>query len=185
MILFCGGLYDELLCQCHRTIEPDIQASELCTEDSEEVYYHFGGSTMCNMLHSRYNKIKSCSLNQKDRVSQEITILQQISVHKKEDKEHIPDYLKYHDEGYMYFPCVELLPFLKAVDVATKQEINNRTFSQQGSDVLTTIAEKIQGDPNLLSLLVTTVVTKISNFDDLPFTTLDVLFKELVKTMPY
>ena len=80
----------------------------------------------------------------------------------------------------MYFPCVELLPFLKAVNVATKEEINNTTFSQQGSDVLTTIAEKIQGDPNLLSSFVTTVVTKASNFDNLPFTTLEVLFKELV-----
>ena len=79
----------------------------------------------------------------------------------------------------MYFPCVELLPFLKAVDVATKEEINSTTFSQQGSDVLTTIVEKIQGDPNLLSSFVTTVVTKASNFDDLPFTTLEALFKEL------
>ena len=66
----------------------------------------------------------------------------------------------------MYFPCVELLPFLKAVDVATKEEINSTTFSQQGSDVLTTIVEKIS-----------------SNFDDLPFTTLEALFKELVKKL--
>ena len=178
MILFCGCLYDELLRQCHRIIEPDIQASELCSEDSEDVYYRFGGSTMRNMLHSRYTKIKSCPLNQKDRVSQEITVLQQISVHKKEDKDRVPDYLIYRDEGYMYFPCVKLLPFLKAVDIATKEEVNNTTFSQQGSDMLTTIVEKIQGDPNLLSSFVTTVVTKASNFDDLPFTTLEALYSK-------
>ena len=100
-----------------------------------------------------------------------------------EDKDHVPDYLKYRDEGYMYFPCVELLPFLKAANVATKEEINNTTFSQQGSDVLTTIVGKIQGDPNLLSSFVTTVVTKTSNFDDLPFTTLEALFKELGKKL--
>ena len=127
--------------QCHRIIEPDIQASELCSEDSEDVYYRFGGWTMRSMLHNRYTKIKSCPLNQKDIVSQEITVLQQLSVHKKEDKDHVPDYLKYHDEGHMYFPCVELLPFLKAVDIATKKEINNTTFSQQGSDMLTTNLE--------------------------------------------
>ena len=74
MILFCGCLYDELLHQCHRIIEPDIQASELCSEDSEDVYYRFGGSTLRNMLHNRYTKIKSCPLNQKDRVSEEITV---------------------------------------------------------------------------------------------------------------
>ena len=129
MILFCGCLYDELLRQCHKIIEPNIQASELCSEDSEDVHYRIGGSTMSNMLHSKYTKIKSCPLNQEDRVSQEITVLQQISIHKKEDKDHMPGYLKYRDEGYMYFPCVEQLPFLKAVDVAIKEEINNTTFS--------------------------------------------------------
>ena len=160
-----------------------MQASEFCSEDSEDVYYHFGGSTMRNMLHSRYTKIKSHPLNQKDRVSQEITVLKQISVHKKEDKDRVPDYLKFCDEGYMYFHCVELLPFLKVVDVATKEEINNTTFSQQGSDMFTTIVEKIQGNPNLLSSFVTTVVTKASNFDNLLFTTLEALFKELVKKL--
>ena len=67
MMLFCGCLYDELLCQCHRIIKPDVQASELCSEDSEDVYYRFGGLSVRNMLHSRYTKIKSCPLNQKDK----------------------------------------------------------------------------------------------------------------------
>ena len=123
------------------------------------------------MLHNRYTKIKLWPLNQKDWVSQEITVLQQLSVHRKEDKDHVPDYLKYRDEGHMYFPCVELLPFLKATDIATKKEINNTTFSQQGSDMLTTIVEKVYGDPNLQSLFVTTVVNKVFKFDDLPFAT--------------
>ena len=78
---------------------------------------------MSNMLHSKYTKIKSCPLNEEYRFSQEITVLQQISIHKKEDKDHIPGYLKYRDEGYMYFPCVEQLPFLKAVDVAIKMAL--------------------------------------------------------------
>ena len=32
-----------------------------------------------------------------------------LSVHKKENEDHVPHYHKYHDEGHMYFPCVELL----------------------------------------------------------------------------
>ena len=163
-------LFDELLRQCHRIIEPDIETSELCLEDTEDVYYHFGGSIICSMLHRRYTKIKSCPLNQKDRVLQEITVLQQLTVHQKEDKHHVPDYLQYRDEGYMYFPCVELLLFLKAVDIATKKGINNTSFSQQGSDMLTSIVEKVNGNPNLQSLFLSTVVTKVPNFDDLPFT---------------
>ena len=66
LIMFCSYLFDKLLRQCHRIIEPDIETSELCLEDTEDVYYRFGGSTICSMLHSRYNKIKSCPLNQKD-----------------------------------------------------------------------------------------------------------------------
>ena len=81
----------------------------------------------------------------------------------------------------MYFLCVELLPNLKAVDIATKQEINNTSFSQQGSEMLTSIVEKVNGNPNLQSLFLSTVVTKVPNFDDLPFTTVDVLFKDLVQ----
>jgi len=38
-------------------------------------------------------------------------MLQKLSVHLPEEKAHIPEYLKYRDEGYMYFPCPEMLPF--------------------------------------------------------------------------
>ena len=93
MILFCTCLYDELLCQCRIIIEPDRQASELCSEDSEDVYYRFRGSAIRSMLHNRYTRIRACLLNQKDRVLLEIIVLQQLSIHKKEDKDHILDYL--------------------------------------------------------------------------------------------
>ena len=49
--------------------------------------------------------------------------------------------------------------------------------------MLTTIVEKLYGDPNLQSLFVTTVVNKVFKFDDVPFATLDILFKELVKKL--
>ena len=78
----------------------------------------------------------------------------------------------------MYFPCVELLPFLKANDIATKTKINNTAFSQQGSDMLTTIVEKVYDDLNLQSLFVATVVNIVFNIDDLPLAILDILFKE-------
>ena len=137
------------------------------------------------MLHNRYAKIKACPSNQKDRVLLEITVLQQLSIHKKENKDHVPDYLIYRDEGHMYFPCVELLPFIKAVDVTTRKEVNNTSFTQQGSDMLTTVVEKVHGDPNLQSLLLTTVVAKLFNIEDLPFTTVDALFKELVQKLSH
>ena len=54
---------------------------------------------------------KSTNVN-RDQISLEISILQRISIHEEKDKSHIPDYLKYRGEGFMYFPCKELLPFL-------------------------------------------------------------------------
>ena len=102
MILFCDCLYEELLWQCHRIIEPNVQAPDSST-DSKDVYFRFRCAVMCSMLPKRYTKIKSCSLSQKDKVSQEITILQQLSVHRKENKDHVPEYLKYRDEDHMYF----------------------------------------------------------------------------------
>jgi len=43
------------------------------------------------MLHNRYDKIKVCSSQQNN---VKLALLQHISIHKKEDKNDIPDYLK-------------------------------------------------------------------------------------------
>jgi len=128
----------KLLRQCHRIIEPFVQTPD-SGANSEDVYFCFGGAAMCSTLHNRYTKIKNCASSQKDKVLQEITILQQFSVHRKEDKDHVPEYLKYRDEDHIYFPCTELLPFLKAVDTATSKKLNDTTLRQEGSDVLTAV----------------------------------------------
>jgi len=65
----------------------------------------------------------------------EISILQKLSVHLQEEKTHIPMYLKYRDEGYMYFPIPEMLPLLKAVDVKTKEYVSNFYSTMEVSEV--------------------------------------------------
>jgi len=113
LISYCGSVYDEFLRQCHVTIQPSSTTEEGIMEESVDVYYRFGGVALASMLKTRYNKmIKSTNANQ-DQVSLEISILQRISIHKEKEKSHIPDYLKYRDEDFMYFPCEELLPFLR------------------------------------------------------------------------
>ena len=69
--------------------------------DGDDVYYRFGGATICDMLKLHYKQIRSCSDEQRDHLSQEIVILQAI---KTDDKSAIPNYLQYRDQGYMYFP---------------------------------------------------------------------------------
>jgi len=73
------------------------------------------------------------SSKRKDIPEVTVALLQCISIRKREKKDHIHDYLKYQDGQYsggMYFPYVELLPFLEAVDVATKDKVNNSKFNQ-------------------------------------------------------
>ena len=48
-------------------------------------------------------------------------------------------YLKYRDNSFMYFPCIELIPYLKAVDISTKKQLMfplKRTAMMQISKIM-------------------------------------------------
>ena len=143
LILFCSCIYDNLLRTCHLAIELDQETTASCFEDGNDVYYRFGGASISSMLHNRYSQMKSCALSLKEKVSLEINVLQKLSIHKSEEKSHIPSYLKYRDCGYMYFPCEELMPFLKAVDTVTAMSCTDEKFKHEGSKLLTTLAESV------------------------------------------
>ena len=183
LILFCSCVYDELLRTCHSAIEVHQEPTPTCFEDSDDVYYRFGGASLSSMLHNRYSQIKSCGLSLKERVSLEISVLQKLSIHKIEEKIHIPSYLKYRDCGYMYFPCEELMPFLKAVDTATTKSCTDEMFRREGSKLLTTLAVSIEKDSNLWLLFVNSVLSKVSELRDVSSSCLDGVFKELTRKL--
>ena len=101
--------------------------------DGDDVYYRFGGAAICDMLKLHYKQIRSCSDDDRDHLSQEIVILQAI---KTDDKTAIPDYLKYRDQGYMYFPHVTFIPFLRTVDNAVKAVVNSSGLDENGSELI-------------------------------------------------
>ena len=101
------------------------------------------------MLHGRYAQIKVCALSDKQQLSLEISVLQKLSIHQKEEKSNVPSYLKYRDNTKMYFPCIELIPFLKAVDTATKENCNDTSFRKHGSELLTTLPDTVENNANL------------------------------------
>ena len=70
--------------------------------------------TLSSLLHNCYKAIKSSTTSNKDVVANKIHILH---VLRAAEKNSVPEYLKYRDEGHMHFPCKELIPFLKEVDV--------------------------------------------------------------------
>ena len=108
-------------------------------------------------------------------------MLQKLSIHNKEEKTHMPSYLKYRDCGYMYFPCEELMPFLKAVDTATVKTCTNERFKHEGSELLTKLAVSVEKDANLWSVFVNCAVTKVSELEKVSSSCLDGVFKELTR----
>ena len=68
------------------------------TRDDDDVYYQSGGAALCDMLKLRYKQIKTCSVERKDILCQEITVLQAVNT---KDKSGISGYLQYNDKGYM------------------------------------------------------------------------------------
>jgi len=147
------------------------------------MYYRFGGAAIAAMLKIRYDKIRSSSSADKDQVAMEISILQKLSVHIQEEKTHIPMYLKYRDEGYMYFPIPEMLPLLKAVDVKTKEYANNNQFAELGSDLLITAADSLGNNFEIMILFFEIVIKKIPETVSLPFTKLNGIYTELVRKL--
>jgi len=141
----------------------------------------FGGAAIASMLHSRYARIKDCALSHKQKLSIEISVLQKISVHQKEDKSDVPGYLKYRDNGFMYFPCIELIPFLKAIDVSTKDNCNDANFKNHGSELLKTLSDAVVRNSSLRSLFLTTVVNKITELKDANLACFESLFQELTR----
>jgi len=83
------------------------------------------------MLKLRCDQIRSCSDDQRDRLSQEIVVLQNAK-----DKSIIPEYLKYLDRGFMYIPHASFIPFLRTVDDCVKGVVNSDALEENGSELI-------------------------------------------------
>jgi len=134
MIPISSAVYELLLERAEdfqRNLTPEIcgssSASSSSCVDGDDVYFRFGGAALCDMLHQRYQHIKSCQDTQRDIISQEITILQAINT---KDKTKIPQYLRYRDRGFMYFPDISFIPFLRSVDMIVKEVVSRDTLQE-------------------------------------------------------
>ena len=55
---------------------------------------------------------------------------------KIKDKSSIPEYLLFHDKGYMYFPESSLIPFFRKFDGLLKQMVNDDGFRKHGEKLI-------------------------------------------------
>ena len=185
LILLCSSVFNELLTKCHSLIQPENEVGGVDSGmEGEDVYYRFGGAAIASLLHGRYEKIKNCTELQKDQVSKEITLLQKLSVHEKDKKVYLPEYLQYRDEGYMYFPCQELLPFLKALDLRVKEITNDSNFTKEGCSLLSGILEKVEDDDGTLrKLFMEAAQVKLPELQDI--SQVNLVFSELVRKLTH
>lgn len=101
--------------------------------DGDDVYNRFGGAAICAMLKHRYNELKNCLRTDRNALSIQICMLQAMNL---KDKSSIPDYLKYRDRGFMYFPHHNLIPFLRNLDTVVKTAVNEDAFCKHGDDLI-------------------------------------------------
>lgn len=71
-------------------MQSEMSEIDITRDDDDDVYYRFGGAALCDMLKLRYKQIKTCPIEWKDIISQEITVLHVVST---KDKSSIPGYL--------------------------------------------------------------------------------------------
>ena len=68
----------------------------IITQESEDVYYRFGGAALKEMLHNRYKHIHTTPLDKRSQICVEISVLKSMLC---SDKSIIPPSLKYRDRG--------------------------------------------------------------------------------------
>ena len=132
MIKLSSTVYNSLIEHVTSKSKED-DTSTAISLDGDDVYYRFGGAALCEMLHVRYKQIKTAPLDHKDQISQEITILQAIN---SKDKSAIPDYMKYRDLGYMYFPHPTFIPFFRHLDTTVKEVVNPSGINKEGNNLI-------------------------------------------------
>ena len=55
--------------------ESDQSSNSIITEESEDVYYRFGGAALKEMLHNRYQWMHTCPLDKRSQICVEISVL--------------------------------------------------------------------------------------------------------------
>ena len=141
-----------------------VLSQTLSLDQEEGVYYRFGGAALAAMLHLRYDQLK-CGVHESKResVKVEITILKAIQC---TDKDHVPDYLRYRDMGYMYFPAARYIPFIKSVDKCTLEYANESLLKEHGSRLVEVATEKLRQNSDLEKQFISLLKEIYQDYDE-------------------
>ena len=116
--------------------------------EPDEVYLRFGGGALADMFKQRYKDMrsKSKSSETKDIISQEIQVLQWI---RRVDKSTLPASFTYRDQGGMYFPDDDFLPFIRNLDECVRVSANEDAFQRYSKNLVKVVSEQVQHNEQL------------------------------------
>lgn len=184
MLVFSAEIFNKLLKLSQSALQaPSHEAPTHASGapvDHVDVYYRFGGATLASMLHGRYNAMKSEQTSQKEKISQEIHILQALNT---KDKEKIPKYLQYRDKGHMYFPCEELIPFLQAVDKSAKTYCNDEGFRKYGKSLVQETVKLVHSESKHKEVFSTVLSNRLQSTMCFTSSAIDNVFSEFVSKL--
>jgi len=144
MITLSAAVYEQFL-ECAERFQKNLSnsggsvstsTSSPVVTDGDDIYLKFGGAAICKMLHQHYKQIKGCKDTQRNKLSQEITILQAMIM---KDKTNLPHYLKYWHRGFMYFPDFSFVPFIKTVHKTVRSAVSISSLGENTIEVCDTI----------------------------------------------
>jgi len=147
MITLSAAVYEQLL-ECAKRFQRNLSSNgasvstSTCSPvvtDGDDVHLRFGGAAICEMLHLRYKQIKGCKDTLRNKLSQEITILQAMIM---KDKTNLPHYLKYRDRGFMYFPDFSFVPFIQTVHETVRSAVSISSLGENTIEVCDALVQE-------------------------------------------
>ena len=182
VLIFLAEVFNKLLKVSQSALQvPSDTTAMQCTSahaDPIDVYYRFGGATLASMLHGYYKAMRLEETKQKEKVSQKIHVLQVLNT---KNKENIPKYLQYR--GFMYFPCVELLPFLQELDKTVKTCCNEEGFRKHGKLLVQETVKLVSSEAKQKELFSAVLTNRLESTDTFQSSAIDDVFHEFVSKL--
>ena len=98
-------------------------------------------------------------------------------------KENVPKYLQYRDKGFMYFPCEEVLPFLKDLDKTVKMYCNDKGFWKYGKLLVQETVKLVKNKANLKELFSAVLISCLGSTSTFQSSAIDDVFHEFVSKL--
>lgn len=161
------------------TVIPNGRVSSGQECESEDVYFRFGGAALAEMLRIRYRTIHTSPIEKRSGIASEITVLKAMQC---TDKSVVPASLQYRDNGFMYFPHPDFIPFTKAVDEQVRHLANTNGMQMHGKNLIQVTTESVFNKLELKEVYTKALLTRFDTIDGIK-TAADNVYSEMLRKL--